>query len=125
VDTQVVVRVEEGGSDGERLQELAQSLRSELLELDVTDVTPLRGGEPPPGARAIDAAAAGALLVVVKGSLDLLDRLVSAVRSWLGRRPAPCSVEVAIGDRVLRVSNASPEQQERLIAEFLHTVARG
>src|SRR5262249_33766005 len=122
VDTQVWVKVEEGGADSERLQELTDRLRAELLELDVEDVSGVPETEAPPGSRAVDLAAVGALLVSMTDSMQLLGRLVAAVRSWLARSSAERSVELTIGDKTLRVTNASSDQQDRLIEEFIHAV---
>jgi hypothetical protein len=122
VDRQVWVKVEEGGADTERLQELTEGLRAELLELDVEDISGVREGEGPPGSRAVDMAAVGALLVSMKGSMQLLGHLVVAVRSWLARSSAERTIELTIGDKTLRMTNASSDQQDRLIEEFIHAV---
>lgn len=120
----VLVRIAEGGADAERLQELTYELRAELLWLDVDEVTLVSGGDSPPGSRAIDLAAVGSLLVSMKDSLQLLGQVAAAVEAWLGRGSAGRTVELSIGDKALRVTSVSSDQQDRLIEEFIHAVAR-
>ena len=85
MNTEVLVRVGEHGACPDRLAELADALRTELLALDLDDVKPAPGGAPPPGSRAFDVAAAGALLASVSGSAELIGHVVAAARAWLGR----------------------------------------
>jgi hypothetical protein len=122
VDRQIWVKVEEGGADAERLQELTEGLRAELLALDVEDVSGVCEGEAPPGSRAVDLAAVGALLVSMRGSMQFLGHLVIAARSWLSRSSTRRTVELTIGDKTLRMTNTSSAQQDRLIEEFIHAV---
>jgi hypothetical protein len=70
-------------SDAEEVAEATQRLRRELLDLDVEAVGLERAGEPPPGTRAADVMALGALVVSVAKS-QVLVSIVAAVRSWLG-----------------------------------------
>jgi len=124
VDAVVAVGVAESGADAERLEDLAGVLGEEILAAGLGSVSVARGSVPPPGSRAVDVAAVGGLLVSVSGSVDVLRHLVGAVRAWLGRSPAERSVELAVGGMRLRVSNASADQQERLVEEFIRAVAR-
>ena len=126
MNTQVLVQVGEREAGAERLAELADALRIELLALDVDNVRPAPGGVAPSGARAFDAELAGALLASLAGSPELLRHVVVAVRAWLGRgggAAADRTVELTVGDRTLRVTSVSDEQQDRLIDAFLHAVA--
>jgi hypothetical protein len=122
VKTQVWLTIREGGADTERLEEVTDRLCDELLELDVEDVSGVREGEAPLGSRAVDLAAVGALLVSMKDSIQLLGHLVAAVRSWLTRSSAERTVELTIGDKTLRITNASSDQQDRLIDEFIQAI---
>jgi len=122
MDTQVLVTIDETGADELRLESLSHHLRDELLTLDVDDVRHVSAGPAPPGTRAIELAAVGALLVTLKGSVDLVDRVVGAVRSWLAAGSPERTVELSVGDRTLKLSAASAQQQERLVAEFLRSV---
>ncbi len=124
MDRQALVVLDRRGADDEQLDELTEALRNELGALDGARVLRLSGGEPPPGARAAELAAVGALVVTIKGSVDLLRELIDAIRSWLGRSAHQRTVQITIGDRSLRIENASAAQQDRLIEEFVRVVAR-
>jgi len=73
-------------TDTEETAEVTLQLRRELLDLDVEAVELPRAGEPPPGTRAVELAALGALVVTVAQS-QLLASVVAAVRSWLACSP--------------------------------------
>lgn len=50
----------EDGADAGRIDALTGYLRQELLQLDVQDVSALRGSSPPPGTRGFDSRHTGA-----------------------------------------------------------------
>jgi hypothetical protein len=110
---QMLIGIAEGGADAERLDYLIHGVRSELLQLDVDAVEPVTAGSPPPGE----------LLVSLGGSAEALTQMLTALRSWVGRTPAPRTVEMTVGDKTLRLSEASLAQQEPVIDEFLRAVA--
>jgi hypothetical protein len=122
------LQLSEDGADVERLDALTRFLRQQLLQLDVQDVTALRTGEPPPGARALDVAAVGGLLVSLSSSAGGLRAVVAAVRNWLphgeGTRR---TVRLEIGGDVLELSEATAAEQDRLIDLFVgrHAVGDG
>jgi hypothetical protein len=124
VETLVVVKIDEAGADPERMERLAHGLGDELSDLALGTVRPLAGAEPPPGSRAVDLVAVGALLVSINGSVQLVSYVVDTVRAWIGRGRVARTVELTIGDRTLRISEASTEQQDRLIKEFIRAVDR-
>ena len=68
--------------DAEEIAEATMQLRRELLDLDAEMAEFPQAGEPPPGTRAVDVAALGALVVNVAES-QLLAGVLGAVRSWL------------------------------------------
>src|SRR5262245_10823954 len=70
------------GLDGgaEEVVQATLQLRRELLDLDVDTVEVPGAGEPPPGSRAVDVAALGALVVNLSDP-QLLTAVVAAVRS--------------------------------------------
>jgi hypothetical protein len=122
------IQLSEDGADAERLASLTGFLRQELLQLDVQDVTALRQGEPPPGSRAFDVAAVGALLVSLSGSVQALHAVVSSVRRWLARGDGVRrTVRLEIGGDTLELSEATVADQDRLIELFVrrHAVAGG
>src|SRR6266540_2806797 len=73
-------------TDAEEVAEATLQLRRELLDLDVEAVEQPRAGQPPPGNRAVELAALGALAVTVTQS-GLLSPLVAAVRACLSGAP--------------------------------------
>lgn len=119
-----MITVQEDRADDERLEALTSALRRELSALDVDDVTVVHEGELPPGARAVEIAAVGALLVVFRQSAELVKSIVTTIRSWLVAAPAGRSVEITLGDTTLKVASATPEQQDLLISEFVGALQR-
>jgi hypothetical protein len=120
MDRDLRVQLSEENADAERLDELASSLRQELLQLDVEDVTALRAGEPPPGARGLELAALGSLLVGLGSSADGLRAVISAISGWLSRGwGAHRSVKLEIDGDVLELNEASAADQDRLIGLFI------
>jgi hypothetical protein len=110
----------EDGADLERIGALAGYLRAELLQLDVEDVRPLPAGEAPPGSRAFEVAAVGALLVSLGKSADGLRAVVGAVRVWLARGDGVRrTVRLELGGDVLELSEATAADQQRLIEVFV------
>jgi len=125
MDRELVLRIEEDGADDDRLDSLATTLREELLALDVDGVRRPSAGAAPDGSRALELAAIGALLVTLKGTTEVISSVVSAIRGWLSRGSSGRSVEVTIGDRTLKLTAATPEQQDRMVEEFLRAAATG
>lgn len=124
MDQHVLVQVDEAGADPERLDAVTRLLRQELVQLDVDDVSSVREGVAPEGSRAFDVVAAGGLLVSL-GSSQLLRSVVATVRGWLTRSPAGGrSVKIEVDGDVLELSDATREDQERLVAMFLDRHAR-
>jgi hypothetical protein len=120
VDGELVLRLSEEGADPERLDLLTGYLRQELLGLDVEDVRRASVEGAPPGARGIDVAALGGLVVSLGHSAAGLTDLIGAVRRWLSsgrgvRRTV--TIELA-GDR-LELSEVSAAEQDRLIDLFV------
>jgi hypothetical protein len=112
----------EGDAPAEESDELTGNLRRELLELDVEAVDRRRAEEPPPGARGAEAAELGSLLVTLGPTV--LGSVVETIRAWLSRDRGR-SARLQLGDDVLELSDASPEQQKQLIAAFLARNAKG
>jgi hypothetical protein len=121
---QMIITIHEERADDGRLEALSSALRRELMALDVEDVERVREGQAPPGTRAVELAAVGALLVIFKESAQLVTGIVTAVRSWLLAAPPGRTVEITLGDTTLKVASATPDQQEKLIAEFVGAMQR-
>ncbi len=104
-------------ADAEEVAEATAQLRRELLDLDVDAVELPPAGEPPPGTRAVELAALGALLVTVAQS-QLLTPVLAAVRSWLAGSPRR-SIKLELGGDVLELTGVSSNEQRRLTDEWL------
>ncbi|WP_309063700.1 MULTISPECIES: hypothetical protein [Streptomyces] len=105
------ILLSEEGSDPEHIARRTRSLREELLLLDVDDVRAVPAGEAPPGARGVDIAMVGALLVNLGGAATGLSQVVTVIRDWWGRchdtRP---SLRLTLDGDVLEISEATDEQ---------------
>jgi hypothetical protein len=120
MDGQLRIHVSEDGADALRVDTVAGYLRRDLSQLDVDDVTALPAGPPPAGARAIDVAAVGGLLVALGNSADALRSVVSAIQAWLSRGAgARRTVRLELGGDALELSEASAADQDRLISLFI------
>jgi hypothetical protein len=125
MDGELRLQLSEDGADAERLDALTGLLRGELLQLDVEDVTALRAGEPAPGARGVDVAAVGGLLVGLGSSADGLRAVISTVRAWLARGGGiRRTVRLEIGGDALELSEVTAADQDRLIGLFIGRHAR-
>jgi len=106
--------------DEDELSDLTAHLRSRLLESDVTDVSPDRTGAVPQGARAGEAIAVGALVVSLAPSL--VRSVFHTVETWMQHRPLR-SVKITIDGRTIELTNASGDQQARLVEAFIASTA--
>jgi len=124
VTRELKIEVVEPGADREAVDDLAADLRLELLELDVESVAPIVQGPAADGSKGIEVAALGALLVVIKDSVWLVDEVVGAVRSWLARGSSSRrSLKITVEGRTLELSGATDEQQDQLVAEFVRSLS--
>jgi len=121
------LQLSEEGADAEQLDVLTRSLRQELLQLDVEDVTAQRAGKSPPGARGgLDAAQVGGLMVALGSDAQGLAAVMAAIKAWLARRHgARRSVRLEIGGDVLELSRATVTDQDQLIRLFVGRHAVG
>jgi hypothetical protein len=120
MDSKLRIQVSEEGADAERLDAVTSYLRRDLVQLDVEGVTAVPAGQPPDGARAIDAVAIGGLLVALGNSADGLRSVVTAVRDWLRRGDGVRrTVRLELGGDALELTEASAADQERLIGLFI------
>jgi hypothetical protein len=107
----------EPDAEAEEIAEATLQLRHELLDLEVEAVELPSAGEPPPGTRAVELAALGALVVSVAQS-KLLAAVVTAVRAWLGGSPQR-SIKLELDGDVLELTGVSSKEQRRLTDEWL------
>lgn len=103
--------------DAEEIAAATLRLRHELLDLDVDAVEVPGAGEPPPGSRAVDVAALGALLVHLADP-EMLAGVVAAVRSWLSGSSRR-SIKLELDGDVLELRGVSSQEQRRLTDEWL------
>jgi hypothetical protein len=103
--------------DAEEVAEATLRLRRELLDLDVEAVELPSAGEPPPGTRAVELAALGALAVTFAKS-QLLGSVVATIRSWLASQPQR-SIKLELDGDVLELTGLSSSEQRRLADEWL------
>jgi hypothetical protein len=102
------------GDEAEELAELAGWLRGELLDLNVQSVERLSDEAVPVGAKGV-AAVAGWLSV--KLGPEALRTVLARVADWVIRNDRV--VEVSYEGDTLKLSRATPEQQERIIDGWL------
>lgn len=119
------IELQEDSADQELLERLTQELRSELLDAPVDDVQVPSSAGVPDGTRGVTLAAAGALLVVLKGSAELIGQVVEIVMAWWKRKPHGRTIKITVGANALELSNLTEEQQERLIDQFVKAVSTG
>lgn len=109
------IQLEDSQLDDEELSSLAARLRDELLDLDVADVSTAPGrDELPDGAKGLELAAIGTLLVKFVATPEMVKKVVSAIRGWLARQRVR-SVEITLDGDTLKLTNASSGEQERLV----------
>lgn len=126
MDAELKIEVFEPDADEERLNELTQNLRHDLLELDVESVSSVSAGEAPIDSKGIELAAVGALVLVLKSSVELATQVVTAVRSWLQRGPSSeRTLRLTLNGQTLELSAATDAQQQQLVDEFVKSVASG
>ena len=125
MSTRILVRLRtaDGDQDQESLERATAELRSELLDLDVADVTTVGAGPAPAGTRASEVTEIGSLLVSLAEIPEMLGRLVGAVRGWLTRDGGEHTAELTIGGDTLVVRGVSAATQERLIEAWLRAHA--
>ena len=111
------------GADAEELEQLASSLRTELLDLDVDAVERARTESAPEGARAVEALVAGAVLVRLVRNKDALSSVVKTVRAWLGENRLR-RVRIELDGDVLELTGVSDEERERLVDAWIERHAR-
>lgn len=116
------IEVFEPDADGEAVDDLANDLRAELLELDVDSVAPVAVGPAPEGAKGMELVAIGALLVRVADSVPVVSSVVTSIRQWLARGSAGRSLKITVDGRTLELSAATAEQQQELVAEFVRSL---
>jgi len=119
-DTNGEIRVELVVDDANaaELDSLTANLRQELLQLDVNDVTRLREGPPPPGAKAVELVALASLVIAVGNIAGALSSVVHTIQGWVGHKPDR-KVRLEMDGDVIELSSATTGQQQQLVDEWL------
>jgi hypothetical protein len=107
-------------ADPAEIDALTRALRAEILQVDEVDrVEQASAGPAPEGAKGLDIAAIGALVVGVTPGVQAVVKVVEAVRNWLaGRSPSTPPLQMTIGDKSITVV-ADKKQQDALVAAFV------
>jgi hypothetical protein len=100
--------------DQEELLELGRRLRAELLDLDVESVNWPQPDMIPDAAKAVSGLAG---MMAVRLGKAALKAVLTKIRDWIARTGR--SVEVTIGGDTIKLTNATPAQQETLINVWL------
>jgi hypothetical protein len=107
----VIVRVSSGDDSGdEEIAALARRLRAELLDLDVERVEALAEDAAPAGAKGLGGLVG--FLGVTLGSAGLTS-VLTIIRDWATRNNH--AVELTIDGDTIKITRATPQQQEQLI----------
>jgi hypothetical protein len=103
-------------ADAAEVEEQTLQVREELLELDVDDVRQAGAGVPPPGAKGVEAALVGTLLMTA--GREAVGAVAHLLIGWLSHGRGR-SVKLQLGDDVLELSHASPEERRQVVNTFL------
>ncbi len=124
MSTELQIEILDPTADDHELNELTESLRQDLLELDVDSVSRPPFGPAPEGSKGLDPAAVGALLVALKSSVEVATQVVSAVRSWMHRtKGSTQTLKLTMNGQTLELSAATVNQQQQLVDAFVASAA--
>jgi hypothetical protein len=125
METALLVELFDADADPERLDQLTQALRRELLELDVDSVDQATAGPAPEGTRGLELAAIGALLVQAATTSEMLVKVVGVVRGWLRSGPprSQRTLRLTISGQSIELTHATDAQQQQLVDQFIRAVA--
>lgn len=119
---ELAVKLDLGPQAGpEEVDELARSLRDELLQLDVHTVDLVNAGVAPEGTKGFGLLEVGALIVKF-GSSGALRKVVDTIRRWAAH-DANRSAKLVVGSESLEVTGISTVQQQQLIDEWVRVVS--
>ncbi len=119
---QLAVKLDLGtDSDAAEADQSIRLMRNELLQLDATSVDLVGNIEAPADTKAFGLASVGSLVVSLTAA-PVLRAVVEVVRAWVSRN-ANRSAKLVVAGEAIEVTGISPEQQQRLIDEWLMRVA--
>ncbi|MFE6846842.1 hypothetical protein [Streptomyces sp. NPDC057686] len=117
------IEVQRSDEDIESLLREMDTLRRDLLELDVDNVERAEAGPVPPGSRAGALELANGLLVTLPAAMTLLKEVVSVVGDWRSRATSPSGVTLKIGEHHLILTGVDDAEQRRLIDAWLRATS--
>ena len=106
------------GATAEELDELTAALRRELLRLDVERIDRPSGGPVPAGARGVDIAILGELIVELSKLGPVLGQVVGVVQAWAARSPER-TAKLTIGGDSLELTGMSEADQHKVIGAWM------
>lgn len=113
------IEVQQSDDDIESLLREVDTLRVDLLELDVERVERAEAGPLPPGSRAGALELTNELLVTLPAAMTLLKEVVSVVGAWRDRATSTVDVTLKIGDNQLVLTGVDTSEQRRLTDAWL------
>ncbi|MEV4891334.1 hypothetical protein AB0K48_18320 [Nonomuraea sp. NPDC055795] len=121
--SELVIQVDDPSIDPSQLADLTDELRRSLLDLDVDDVR-FAGSPAPPGTRGTEALELAVVVVQFVAESGLIASVVQTVSGWLARSRVH-QVEITLGEDKLVLSNASADEQRRLVEHFIKATGEG
>jgi hypothetical protein len=100
------------------LDELTARLQRELSGLEVESVDRVSTGPAPDGARGIDLAAVGVLLVNLGKATPVLGQVVEVIQAWANRGPNR-TVKLTIDGDTLEINGMSEKDQHVVIKDWM------
>jgi hypothetical protein len=100
------------------MEELTAAMRRELLLLDVQSVDRVSGGPVPAGAKGIELAALGALLVNIGKATPVLGQVVAVIQAWAARSPDR-TVKLTLEGDTLELGGMSEDEQRRVVRDWM------
>lgn len=100
------------------LEELTAAMRRELLLLDVQSVDRVSGGPAPEGAKGIELAAIGALIVNLGKATPVLGQVVEVIQAWAARSPNR-TVKLTLAGDTLELGGISASDQHVVIKDWM------
>jgi hypothetical protein len=100
------------------MEELTAGMRRQLLQLDVKSVDRVSGGPAPNGAKGIELAALGALIVNLGKATPVLGQVIDVIQAWAARSPNR-TVKVTIDGDILELGGMSERDQHLVIKDWM------
>jgi hypothetical protein len=108
-------------SSSEDLDRLTRQLRDELSELHLESIELLKGGQPPPGAKSVEAIAIGSLWIGLLPTM--IPKLIEFLQSWsLRGHDRTVKIKANVGDRAVEVEYAPTVTSEAQIKSMVDTI---